>query len=327
MTITETAPARADLPVFVADSTADRADWLAKRLPGVTGTEVSLLVGGGRSTWKRIYDEKRNGGESFQGNRATRRGHRREEHIAREVFRRYQIPASGLLFARHDNPRHLVTPDCLSLDHGPDHITIGAEIKSTVEDYSHAIPRKYADQIEWQLYVLGAERILFVWEPCDEHGQPLLPVTELEFGTHMRWIVPNETRRAQLIKTADEFLAWSDAGAPDISADLPDDVAEAVAQFAHWRAAKTEAEDGEKAAVAIIRAHIEADEEARESGFKASTEHGSISYSVTHGDEFDADAWAVAAPKAAAAFTRTKARYRKPKTSTTLKITPKKASK
>lgn len=59
---------------------------------------------------------------------------------------------------RGEYPLHAATPDGLS----PDHRLI-AEVKTTGTDW-RTIPAQYRRQVQWQLYVTGAERCLFLWD-------------------------------------------------------------------------------------------------------------------------------------------------------------------
>lgn len=244
--------------------------WLAKRTEGVTATEVARLIGGGIKTRRSILDGKE-GGDTFRGNAHTERGHRREVIIAEWVSRRFNIHPSAVLWGHVDNPLYMATPDGIGINF--DEELLVSEIKSTEHDWSVTIPRNYLDQVQWQLFVTGAVRALFVWERVDELGQPY----DLEPTTI--WIPRDEQRIAELKAAADSFIAWRAAGAPTVDADIDEELDEAISRHVKARALKAQAEADEKAAEKDIRAAIE--KHGKEIPWKVSGSDGEFNYSVT----------------------------------------------
>lgn len=225
----------------------DREAWLARRREGVTATEVAKLVGGGIKTRKSILAEKRGEGKDFS-NASMERGRRREPIIAEWVARRFNIEPNTALFAQAEGSPYLATPDGFGWNFDEE-LCVG-EIKSTTQDWSTRIPRSYIDQVQWQLFVLGARRAAFVWERVDENDLPY------ELEPTVVWMERDEARIAELKDAADAFLAWVAAGAPDVDADIDEELDEALTQLARARAEMVDPAAREKAAEATIRRKI-----------------------------------------------------------------------
>ncbi|MFC4243160.1 YqaJ viral recombinase family protein [Gryllotalpicola reticulitermitis] len=175
----------------VADS-SDRVAWLRARSRGITATDVAKL-----STPRSIDAAAREKwfGSRFSGNAYTDHGKQREPEIATWVEQQHGIAPSSLLFRAERDPRHLATPDGLTVtDAGA---LVLAEIKTTNKPW-RSIPRHYLRQIWWQQYVLGAERTLFVWEQHEE----FVPVGEPE----CRWVDRDDDAIEVLIGLAGQLV-------------------------------------------------------------------------------------------------------------------------
>lgn len=138
---------------FIARST-DREAWLAARADGVTATMVA------EAATPAGFDKViRSVNEPVEPNRFMAWGVEREPVIAMEVKARYPDVLPNDWLIRHEKHEWaMATPDGLSTDHK----TI-AEIKTTGQFFA-TIPARYLRQVQWQLYVTGAEKCVFAFE-------------------------------------------------------------------------------------------------------------------------------------------------------------------
>jgi YqaJ-like viral recombinase domain len=177
---------------IVADST-DRVGWLRARSRGITATDVAKLATA-KSVQNAAYDKMH--GTGFGGNPYTDHGRAREPEIAAWVLGQYGIEPSTNLYHAHGQPRHLATPDGVSLTASGE-LQL-AEIKTTSKPW-RSIPRSYLRQVWWQQYVLGADRTLIVWE---EH-KDFVPVNA---EPKCQWVERDEDQIAILVGFADQLL-------------------------------------------------------------------------------------------------------------------------
>jgi hypothetical protein len=107
----------------------------------------------------------------------------------------------------------------------------------TVDGASNFARTHYYDQMQWQMFVLNAERCLFVWEQhdgiLDPHGDGRTYMVSRE--PQFCWIPRNEDRIAFLITRADEALEAIDrhratGGIPPVS-DVDVEVAMLVTDY------------------------------------------------------------------------------------------------
>ena len=86
-------------------------------------------------------------------------GRDQESVVAMLLKDSHDIMPNEWVIRHADDPRWLATPDGLSLDHG----TI-SEIKTTGTDWDpNKIPIRYRRQVQWQLFVTGADICVFAW--------------------------------------------------------------------------------------------------------------------------------------------------------------------
>lgn len=298
----------------------DRAAWMEARSGRVTASRITGIANGGRSTWQRILADMLNG-STFKGTASTRRGNVREAFLidyARE-FIDQDIDPNGLLFVHPENDRIGATPDGTAS-------TFGVEVKSHDFGWDRDdVPAEHFDQMQLGMYVTGYDRWLYVWEVMGEDGEPTLD------DPHYLWVERDERRIAFLVREAQRFLAWWDAGAPATD-DIPDELDDALAAWADARARKKDAEIDEKAAEKVIRDHIAATSGAEDDGLKRAGRAAQFVYAVSEKEVLDVDAWAAAEPDTVADFGALKTRveeaaaaaaalYHKPARSTRLNIT------
>jgi hypothetical protein len=125
--------------------------WLEARRHGVSATAVAEAAT--PSGFRNVVD---NWGVPVEENAYMTFGKEAEPELMRHAHQEHGILPSDWLIAG-ENPRHLATPDGLSIDH-----TTIAEAKTTGKDWATP-PIKYRRQIQWQLAQTGAERCLLVW--------------------------------------------------------------------------------------------------------------------------------------------------------------------
>ena len=178
---------------FIASKALFPADWVRARKEGVTATQVSKAA-----TPAGFEQAVQNWFEDFQetDNDFMKFGRDMEPVIAKHVHERFGILPNEWLIANRDTVWHLATPDGLSLDH-----ELIAEIKTTGQDWeAESIPIQYRRQVQWQLYVTGAEKCLFAYELRLEGPEGFVP----GFDVECQWIDRDEKMIGDLIKVAEE---------------------------------------------------------------------------------------------------------------------------
>lgn len=193
---------------FLASKHISEAAWQAMRHLGVTATAVAE-VAAKRDRAEAIAEWMNP--TPFEGNVYTQFGSESEDEIMRHVHHEHGILPVDWVIAADQNLRHRATPDGLS----PDHMLI-AECKTTGDGWDGAetnlkkIPIKYRRQVQFQLYVTGADRCLFAW-------QLRVPYEGwFRFGWFQPrtvWIPRDEEMIADLVKVADEMLEVRDGAA------------------------------------------------------------------------------------------------------------------
>lgn len=190
----------------IVNSGTDRSAWLEARRTGITATDVARLASGGAAVVEAIKAEKAGLGRDFD-TPAMRHGRDREPVIAAYAEATFALSHSTALVASSDRPEHMATPDMLGAN------TVG-EIKTTVHDWQTVadVPKRYHDQMQWEMHVTGATRCFLIFEP-HEGFVPLYPDPK-------HFIIPRDDDRiAELVTIADEFLA-SDVEASADAAEL-----------------------------------------------------------------------------------------------------------
>ena len=135
---------------FIVQSRYEQ-DWLAARKGFITATTVA------KASTAAGFNALLAGERTFEGNEFTDYGHAAEPLILNHAHHQFGILHNDWLIVA-ENGRDAATPDGLS----PDHTEI-AEAKTTGTDWK-TIPALYRRQMQWQLWVTGAERCLFLWD-------------------------------------------------------------------------------------------------------------------------------------------------------------------
>lgn len=174
-------------------SSQTRDLWLEARERGVTATQVAKAAtpAGMKEVKAQIESPV-----EVTVNAVMDWGNEREPYIAHVVKERYGVMPNDWLICADGpgNEWQMATPDGLSLDH-----TMIGEYKTSGKDLSK-IPIGYMRQIQWQLYVTGAERCVFAWEQRLEGPEGFVPGMDVETQIVER----DEEMIGQLIKVAQE---------------------------------------------------------------------------------------------------------------------------
>ena len=188
--------------LFVASKSYDEAAWLEARRSGITATTAAkAMTPAGYleivETW--ALDEP------VPVNAYMRFGLDQEGWLAlwaKELFG--TMPNDWLI--RH--PEHeiaLATPDGLSLDH-----SAILEVKTTGKDWTKP-PLNYYRQVQWQLYVTGANYCVFVWLLREERETPAGPLFVPAWLEPKHSIIDRDDEMiSAMVETADRL--WAELG-------------------------------------------------------------------------------------------------------------------
>lgn len=147
--------------LFIANKALDFEGWLEARKLGITATQVAKAST--PAGFKEALADLTETRETID-NAYMAFGREQEVGISLWVKERYGIFPNEWLIRQNSHkpnpsPMLLATPDGLSLDH-----SAISEIKTTGKDWgSNAIPIQYRRQVQWQLFVTGADVCLFAW--------------------------------------------------------------------------------------------------------------------------------------------------------------------
>lgn len=189
---------------FIARS-SDRNAWLFAREQGVTATMVAkAATPAGFQEVVAQFDNPR----PVEVNAYMQWGINREAHIAAVVKERFGIMPNDWLISRDASTSRwqMATPDGLSLDH-----KWIAEIKTTGKRF-HRVPIHYMRQMQWQLWVTGAERCLFAFEERIESPDGFVPGLDVT----CQWVDRDEKMIRALVDTAGQvqeqrvFRDWAE---------------------------------------------------------------------------------------------------------------------
>lgn len=264
---------------------AVRQAWLDQRASGITATEIRDW-GMGSKRREIIAGKVTMETEDLSHIPAVAHGNRREPFIAEWIQERFGIAPCEFVYSHGDNPRHLASPDGVSLDPftgallvgGPDAVL--SEIKTSKNDMNpgrlddsrtlieidpeSAFARaNYYTQIQWQMYVMNAARCLFVWEQHNNKIDPetgtFAPIGPPEYA----WIdrdqklidvLVNEVAPRALEEIDAARVAASVSDLPPAS-DLPSEHAMLVAELLKARDAEAIAKAAKDKAWKALQAH------------------------------------------------------------------------
>lgn len=275
---------------IVVPEGAPRTVWMLERGEGVTASRVWAIARGGIKTWRRELEQMMNG-STFRGTKATKAGSAREAALLDEAADQlHTVTPNGALWASATNDLHRATPD--GIGRNSDGTIVAVEVKSHEHGYDDkGIPADHLAQMQWQMHVLGAVSGLYGYEIRDEDDMPP--------ADGATWIdVPRDDEMiAYLIYRADQFLAWRDAGCPDVD-ELPEDVQAALDAWAPLKAKLDSVATDEKKAAAALKKAIRASiPHAERFGAVAMGEHGGYQLGVSETTGIDEAAWEADSPE------------------------------
>lgn len=273
----------------VVPEDAPRTVWMLERGEGPTASVIWTIARGGIKTWRRVLEQMMNG-STFRGTKATKAGSAREDALLDEAADQlHQVTPNRALWAAASNDLHRATPD--GIGRNSDGTIVVVEVKSHEHGYKDdGIPADHLAQLQWQMHVLGAVSGLYGYEIRDEDDMP-----PEDGGT---WLdVPRDQEMIDfLVMRADQFLAWRDAGCPDIDVDLPKDVRVALDKWAPLRRSLDAAAAAEKKANAALKKAVAKMPHAERFGAVGMGTSGGFQLTVSERTSIDEDAWAGADP-------------------------------
>jgi len=147
-------------------------EWYKARQYGISATTVAKAAagpGGYNAELNRALFPEDN---VIEDNAYMKFGRDWEGWIVEQLPAEYGIVHNDWLISAAEEPRHLATPDGLNADWSRI-----AEVKTTGKDWDlenlNSIPIQYRRQIQWQMYVTGAQSCVFAWllRVEDENGE------------------------------------------------------------------------------------------------------------------------------------------------------------
>lgn len=255
-----------------------RKPWLEQRQGGITATEIRDW--GTASKRREIIQFKVTGEmEDLSHNVYVNHGNLREPVIANWIQARFGIQPCDAVFVSAANGRHLASPDGISVHPFTQELLFGtpdavlSEIKTSkhnlhpgqldesrvlvdIDPNSHFAKSNYYTQMQWQMFVMGAARTLFVWEQHDgvidtEGTGTFNPIGIPEYV----WVERDDLLIEKLIDVAARALVEIDAARASLKAtemppisDLPSEDVVRVADLLKARDAEAAAAAAKKAA-------------------------------------------------------------------------------
>lgn len=141
---------------FLASKSLDEDLWLDMKRMGVSATDVAKAST--EAGYRDVLDQRVNNIQ-IEDNAYMRFGREQETNVAMWLKQKYGIMPNDWVISHQDNPSYMATPDGISMNH-----KVIAEIKTTGKDWDPArIPIQYRRQVQWQLYVTGADYAVFAW--------------------------------------------------------------------------------------------------------------------------------------------------------------------
>lgn len=339
-----------------------RQAWLDQRRGGVTATDIRDCGNG--SLRRAIIIEKVTGEQSRIGEQIVRNGkgltldfyaehgNRREPMIAEWIEGKFGIAPCEEVYTHGENPRHLASPDGVSLHPFTGALIVGeaaahlAEIKTTTRDLypgrldtdrvlleldlrSDFAKKNYYTQMQWQMYVMNAAKTLFVWEQHDGVVDPGTGTFSPVGPPQYVWILRDQKLIDVLVnEVAPKLLADIDAARTAASAgdlppvsSLPQEHAALVADLLAARDAEATAVAKKKQAWEALQALYLGDDkddlQIKIPGFA----NISVTTSTKLVKELDEAGMRKRAPKLVAQYEALRARYTKDKPKTTQSLT------
>ena len=253
----------------ILESDATREEWLAARRLGVTGTDISAILGA--NPWTTPLDvwlEKTGRGTAVRMNDAMRRGtdleptivkwahrHLEEAYGGRWLIEYYDLPQ---LVAHPDRPLLLGSMDALA--HSKDGTWLIEAKTGKHAELLSEVPPHYVAQAQWYLGVTGLDRgLLAAFAAMDEGYHPLdadpewfAAATGYAEAWWQRHVVADEPPPADPDRDAAAIAAMRTPD-PELAAELDPGVA---MELLRAHAARKAADEAYKAAEAAVKAAL-----------------------------------------------------------------------
>jgi predicted phage-related endonuclease len=150
---------------------SQREKWLEVRQQGVTATAVSKAVT--PDGYREVLEQLRRPTD-IPDNDYMRFGREQEGPIIEKLQSLVDIQPNDWLISRDTGEKKwmMATPDGLSSNH-----EVTAEVKTTGRDWERwaKVPGNYHRQVQWQLFVTGAEVCIFAWMLRVKRGSAMEP--------------------------------------------------------------------------------------------------------------------------------------------------------
>lgn len=181
-------------------SSEDREAWLEFRRTRITATDVAKLAASGVKGWRSLRDEKAAGESKFKGNKFTKHGSERETRISDQL---------DVMLGMKHNTNVLVHPAFENLVATPDLLD---EERNRIGDIKTAlwkgekwtvVPRDYEDQLQWQMFVTGADGAVL----AVEYHEDFVPVF---MDPHLFYVKRDEERIEYLRGLAERFARFDE---------------------------------------------------------------------------------------------------------------------
>jgi hypothetical protein len=181
---------------FVASKSVNAERWLSARREGVTATQVSKAASGPGGFEQAVQDYRADFLENDNPYMAF--GRAWEGPISMHLKDNYGVMPNDWLISSAVSDHYLCTPDGLTLGH---HAI--SEVKTTGKDWNpERVPLQYRRQVQWQLFVTGAEFCYFAWLLREERDGAFMPAW---FEPKVITIPRDEEMIASLVKVADDL--------------------------------------------------------------------------------------------------------------------------
>ena len=180
-----------------------RDDWLAQRRDYITATDVARLYTSA-AEWRRVRAEKNGDAPDVRVSPEMQWGLDREPALVRYAQTIDPTLVANDRVVVHPDGPWAATPDAIG-----DNTICECKTGSVAGlERSH---RRYMAQVQWQLWVTGADGCLFVTEERDWDDMGFTPGNR----THV-WVDRDEDLIAELLDVAERFLAGEDVSELDV---------------------------------------------------------------------------------------------------------------
>lgn len=356
---------RARVKPVKGQTSQNRDAWLAERDGGITATEIAKLAQG-RATDKRDIIGMKLGTiahPDLTGNRYVDRGNEREDPIADWVEANFDIAPNRHAYVSGSDARDIATPDGISHMFEVDGVL--CEIKTSKHDLdplkrmavdpqtggvvkwdmrrfaTHFWSTGYFDQMQWQMHVMDASKVLFVWEQHDDNWPNPKPV---HAEPRWVWVLRDQGRIDELaiiarktmqeieekrLQLAIEATTKTESPTSDVDVASESDTTEIDDEIRQLSAALLAAREAEAAAAAAKKKAWDAlqSKVAERPDFTAKDGDVQITWSTTEKpvDVLDDEKMRTKSPRLVEQFEALKQRYTRREFQTTRKLTVTKA--